>query len=805
MIKTFDRVVMFDGAMGTMLQKKGLKLREVPEGLNITHPDVIESIHREYLAAGSDFVQANTFGANPYKLKNSGYETEDVVRAGVEIARRAASAFSGKGVLLDIGPSGRAMAPVGDAAFDEIYESVARQVRAGAEGCDGIIIETFTDLLEAKASALAALENSDRPVYLTMSFQEDGRTFFGTPVEAMIMTFEGLGLSGLGVNCSLGPAQLAPIVKTLTAHSRLPVIVQPNAGLPVMHDGVSSWDVTPDEFAGWIKQFVDWGVGIVGGCCGTGPDFIARASERIGERRLRGREIIPLCGVCSATRTELFDRTAVIGERLNPTGKKRLKQAIYDRDLDYIVLEAQKQKEQGADVLDVNVGLPDIDEPSVLAEVTSELQGAVDLPLQLDSADARALEAAARRYAGKPMLNSVSGKESSLAAVLPVAKKYGACVLGLTLDDDGIPQTAEARFAVAQKIVNRALALGIPKENIFIDCLTLTASAQQNLVLETIRAVRLVSERLGVKTTLGVSNVSFGLPRRPLVNRTMLAAALANGLSAAIINPGERNMRETLAAWRVLSGQDADAKDYIGYCAENPEETVSAQAAKPAGTVAAERARGGALGEAVARGLKDEARGAAQALIGTRPPLEIIETVLIPALDAVGRDYESQKIYLPQLIKSADAAKSAFDVIKAALAARPEGGAHGGPKVVLATVYGDVHDIGKNIVKVIMENYNFDVIDLGKDVPAEEVTAAVKKSGAKIVGLSALMTTTVASMKDTVAALRSECPGTRVIVGGAVLTPDLARFVGADVYARDAMDTVRAAEEFAKKPQGAES
>lgn len=794
MMKEFDRVVMFDGAMGTMLQKKGLKLREIPESLNVSRPDLIESIHREYFAAGCDFVQTNTFGANPYKLEGTAYETEQVIGAAVKIARRAADAFSGKGILLDVGPSGRAMAPVGDADFDEIYGSVARQVRAGAELCDGILLETFTDLLEAKASALAALENSDKPVFLTMSFQEDGRTFFGTPVEAMIMTFEGLGLSGLGVNCSLGPAQLAPIVKKLTAHSRVPVIVQPNAGLPVVRDGVSGWDVSPGEFANWLGQFVDWGTAFVGGCCGTTPEFLSAANDMIGNRRLRPRKVAPLRGVCSATRVEPFDRTVIIGERLNPTGKKRLKQALYEHDFDYVVLEAQKQKEQGAGVLDVNVGLPDVDEPAMLREVVAELQGAVDLPLQLDSANAAALEAGARRYAGKPLLNSVSGKESSLASVLPVAKKYGACVLGLCLDDGGIPQTAEARFAVAQKILDRAAALGIPKDDVFIDCLTLTASAQQDLALETIKAVRMVSERLAVKTTLGVSNVSFGLPRRPLINRTMLAAALANGLSAAIVNPGEKSVQETLAAWRVLSAQDRDAKEYIDFCAANPEETAFAPRA-----VAAVSERGkfsGGLGEAVARGLKDEARACAAELVKKQPPLEIVEKTLIPALDAVGRDYEAQKIYLPQLIKSADAAKAALEVVKGVLAGDQGGAPRSGSKVIVATVYGDVHDIGKNIVKVIMENYNFDVIDLGKDVSSDAIVAAVKKTGAAVVGLSALMTTTVASMKETIAALRRECPEVRVIVGGAVLTPDLARHVGADRYARDAMDTVRAVEEF---------
>lgn len=794
----FDHVVLLDGAMGTMLQRAGLKLREVPESLNFTRPELIESIHREYFAAGSDFVQTNTFGANPFKLHNSGYETEAVVRVAAAIARKAAGGFTGKGVLLDIGPSGRAMAPVGDASFDEIYDSVARQVRVGADLCDGIIIETFTDLLEAKATALAALENCDKPVYLTMSFQEDGRTFFGTPVEAAIMTFEGLGLSGLGVNCSLGPAALAPIVKKFVTHSRLPVIVQPNAGLPTVRNGVSAWDITPEEFAQWLKKFAEWGAAIVGGCCGTSPEYIRHTSALLAHRDLAERSVTPLHGICSATRVESFDHTVVIGERLNPTGKKKLKQSLYNRDFDYVVLEAQKQREQGADVLDVNAGLPDVNEPELLCAVIDELQAAVDLPLQIDSSNSAALAAAARRYAGKPLLNSVSGKEASLAAVLPVAKKYGAAVLGLTLDDAGIPQKAEERVAVAEKILARAQEMGIPRENVMIDCLTLTASAQQQMAQETLKAVRLAHERLGVKTVLGVSNVSFGLPRRPVVNRTMLAAALANGLSAAIINPGEKNISETVAAWRVLSGEDLGAQRYIDYCAAHPENPQTALPALDTPTQDNVHSSD-ELAEAVARGLKDKARDCAAALLKVQPPLEIIEKRLIPALDAVGRDYEAHKIYLPQLIKSADAAKAALEIVKEALSAQPDETAkRGDSKIVIATVYGDVHDIGKNIVKVILENYNFDVIDLGRDVPVEAVVAAVKQNRASVVGLSALMTTTVASMKETIAALRRECAGTRVIVGGAVLTADLARYVGADVYSRDAMETVRAAEHFTK-------
>lgn len=794
MIDKLNGVLLLDGAMGTMLQRKGLKLREVPESLNVNCPELIESIHREYLAAGSDRVLTNSFGANRYKLAGSGYSTEQVVRAAVAAARRAATVFPDAGVILDIGPSGRAMAPVGDATFDEIYDSVAEQVRAGAEGCCAVLLETFTDLLEMKASALAALENCDLPVYATMSFQQGGRTFFGTSVESMIMTLDGLGLSALGVNCSLGPVQIAPVVETLAKHSRVPVIVQPNAGLPVTRGGVTSWDVTPGEFAGWIRKFVDQGVAIVGGCCGTDPEFIREAAALLGDRSLRPRAIEPLSGVCSASRRESFDGAVIIGERLNPTGKKKLQAALREKNLDYVISEAQTQKEQGASVLDVNAGLPDVDEAALLRGVVQELQGALDLPLQIDSSKPEALEAAVRVYAGKPLINSVSGKASSLAAVLPVVKKYGACVLGLTLDDSGIPQSAEERFAVARRIVDEAVRLGIPKEDVFIDCLTLTASAQQSLVFETLRAVRMVKERLGVKTVLGVSNVSFGLPRRPLVNRTMLALALANGLDAAIMNPGDRGMQDTLAAWRVLSGEDRDSVKFISYCADHPEETAAASAA-PAGAPAEGGDRGD-LACAVARGLKDESRRRADELLKSCSPLEIVEKHLIPALDAVGRDYEAGKIYLPQLIKSAEAAKGAFEAVKDALS-KEQKKSEPVDRVILATVYGDVHDIGKNIVKVIMQNYNFDVIDLGKDVPPEAVVEAVKKHGVKTVGLSALMTTTVASMKDTIALLRKECAGVRVIVGGAVLSADLAHYVGADVYASDAMATVRAAGEFA--------
>lgn len=793
MTKACDRVVLLDGAMGTVLQKKGLKLREIPESLNIRSPEVIESVHRAYFEAGSDFVQTNTFGANPFKLKDTGYETEQIVDAAVNVARRAASHFTGKGVLLDIGPSGRAMAPVGDAQFDEIYRSVARQVRAGADQCDGVLLETFTDLLEAKASALAVLENCRKPVFLTMSFQEDGRTFFGTSLEAMIMTFEGLGLSGLGLNCSLGPRQIAPLVKTLTERSRLPVIVQPNAGMPQVCDGVTRWDVTPDEFALLMKEYAGWGVAYMGGCCGTGPEFIAKTAAALADVTPPRRKIRPLIGICSASRVELFEKKpTLIGEEINPTGKEDLKRALRGGNMEYLLRLAQRQEEQGAQVLDVNVGLPGTDEPALLTRTVLELQGTVTLPLQLDSSNAEALNAAARHYAGKPLLNSVNGKETSLQSVLPVAKKYGACVVGLTLDERGIPPTARGRFAVARKIVRRATALGIPPENIFIDCLTLTASSQPHMTGEMLRALRWVHEKLEVKTLLGVSNVSYGLPRRALLNHTLLTAALANGLDAAILNVGDGDIRETVAAWRLLSGQDQGAEAYLGFCRACGQEKKDSAALQKSSRP--QTAKDG-LADAVRYGLKEEARAFVREELARRAPLEIIEKSLIPVLNAMGQLYEAKEIYLPQLITAADAAKAALDVIKSALS-HGDGKENDAVKVVLATVYGDVHDIGKNIVKVVIENYNYDVIDLGKDVPPEKVVEAVKTSGARIVGLSALMTTTVASMADTVAALRKSCSGVKIIVGGAVLTPELARRTGADVYAGTALETLRALEKF---------
>ena len=810
---TFDdgRIYFFDGAMGSMLQARGLKLREIPEILNLTRPELIRSIHREYLNAGADFITANTFGANRFKLKGTSHTVTEIIQAGLTLAREI-TAVTPALVALDIGSTGRVMYPSGDASFSEIYDAVAEMVNAGKNLCDVILLETFTDLHELKAAVIAARENSDLPIFATMSFESSGRTFFGASPETMTAALEGLGVSALGVNCSLGPGQLVPIVERFCACSHVPVMVQPNAGLPVMTGGKSHYDVEPGEFAEISTRFAEMGAVILGGCCGTTPEHIAVMKRAVTERigHAVKRNVPDDTVVCSPSKIVTFGRKfVVIGERLNPTGKKKLQAALRGGDTGYLLSEAVKQQEQGADILDINAGLPDIDEPAVLTHALTEIQGAVNLPIQIDSSNPIALESAARVCNGKPILNSVNGKPSSLESVLPVAKKYGACVLGLTLDDSGIPESAEDRLRIARIIVDMAESIGIPRRNILIDCLTLTASAQQKLVPETLRAVRLVHDELGVKTVLGLSNVSFGLPRRPLVNRTMMMAAIMSGLDGAIINPGDNDMKETLCAWNLLSGGEQEMQDYIAYCESHPEEApLSASRVPPESggiqfTEGGNASKGGikggndsegkpqdALQSAIIRGLKDESANMTREMLKSATPLEIIENNIVPALDSVGKSYESGKLFLPQLIKSAEAAKSAFEVLSLNMDKAESAGKAKGP-VILATVYGDIHDIGKNIVRTIFENYNFDVVDLGKDVPPEKIVDAVISRGANVVGLSALMTTTVASMKETITKLKESCPAVKVIAGGAVLTPELANYAGADYYAKDAMEGVR--------------
>jgi 5-methyltetrahydrofolate--homocysteine methyltransferase len=780
----------FDGAMGTVLQNRGLELGKLPESYNFTHPNDIEEIHREYLGAGAHFITTNTFGANRYKAEKSPYTVEEIITQAAALAKNAKVSFPDTYIALDIGPSGKVLQPIGDVSFDEIYEVFKEQVVAGEKaGCDVILFETFTDLYELKAAVLAAKENSALPIFCTMSFEENGRTFFGTSIETMVLTLEGLGVSALGVNCSLGPKQLKNIVAKVVEIASVPVIVQPNAGLPVIDGNNAKYDVTSDEFAECMKDFANMGVTILGGCCGTTSEYIKKVADKVSSLCYKPPVKKEITGVCSHSKAVYFEDVVVIGERLNPTGKKVLQAALRKGDMDYVLGEAIKQEEQGAHILDVNMGLPDIDEVSMLKQAVIEVQGIINLPLQIDSSNVKALEAAARVYNGKPIINSVNGKKESLEAVLPVAKKYGACVLGLTLDESGIPSSAEERLEIAKKIVEAALDQGIPKQDILIDCLVVTASAQQELVAETLKAVRLVKEKLGVKTVLGVSNVSFGLPNRPLINKTMLSMALMEGLDAPIMNPGDIGMMETISAYRVLMGKDKDSKEYTAkYLVEKAGEQDTASKTN--------EGQNNNLEQAIISGLKEESKLRASDCLKTIQPLEIIENHIVPALNEVGRRYENQSIYLPQLIKSAEAAKSAFQELQVHLIKNNEEYSLNKTKVLLATVYGDIHDIGKNIVKVIMENYNFDVLDLGKDVPGNKIIKTIKEQDIKIVGLSALMTTTVGSMKEIIKEIRLECPGVKVIVGGAVLTEELSKFVDADYYAKDAMETVRIAQKI---------
>ncbi len=779
------KFLFFDGAMGTLLQRKGLKLGEIPELYNFEHPETIMEIHRDYLEAGANFVTTNTFGANRYKIEKSTYSVAEVVTQAVKLAIKAKEDFKEAQVVLDIGSTGKMLKPIGDTPFEEIYEVFKEQVVAGEQaGCDLVLFETFTDIYELKAAILAAKENTHLPIFATMSFEESGRTFFGTGIEEMVTTLEGLGVTALGVNCSLGPKQLMPIVEKLLRITSTPVLLQPNAGLPIIKEGNASYDITEDEFAQYMREYAQMGVSILGGCCGTSPSYIQkmiRLIEGVNYKPIDDKEIT---AVCSNSMTVVLDDIKIVGERLNPTGKKLLAEMIRKNDLDYLIKEAMKQEEQGAHILDVNVGLPDIDEESTLKNVITELQSVTKLPLQIDSSNIKAIEAATRLYNGKPIINSVNGKKESLDAVLPIAKKYGACVIGLTLDENGIPETAEGRFEIAKKIVTAAEEIGIPKKNIIIDCLVLTASAQQKLVQETLKAVRLVKEKLSVKTMLGVSNVSFGLPNRGLLNKTMLALALAHGLDAAIMNPGDEAMTEIIDSFRVLMNYDEEAKDYIE---KNRDRVQAKEMNLPV------QEQSFSIEQAIIQGLRDQARLEAIELLKNEHPMDIIEKYIIPTLNKVGKDYEKQILFLPQLIKSAEAAQYIFQEIKMALMEEQNSEAKQ-EQIVLATVYGDIHDIGKNIVKVILENYNYALIDLGKDVPKEEVLKAVRESEVKLLGLSALMTTTVASMKETIELVKQECPWCKVVVGGAVLTEELAYSIGADYYAKDAMETVRAAD-----------
>ncbi|MGN0665687.1 MAG: homocysteine S-methyltransferase family protein [Huintestinicola sp.] len=792
-----NQFIFLDGAMGTMLQAKGLKAGDIPELLNLTHPDLIREIHTGYLEAGSMIVYANTFGANRYKLEGCGHSVEEIIGSGVKNARKACedhTARTGKPAYtaLDIGPIGQLLEPTGSLTFEEAYDIFKEQIIAGKEA-DVIVFETMTDLYEVKAAVLAAKENSDKPVICTMTFEQNMRTFTGCSVASMALTLQGLGADAIGVNCSLGPDELYPVVKQLTGWLELPVVVKPNAGLP---DPVTNtYNVSPEDFAESAAKFADIGVKIFGGCCGTSPDYIKALTDKLSGRKFTKQEVSIPAAVCTPANAVVIDQPRIIGERINPTGKKRFKEALIKGDIEYILGQAVEQVKAGADILDVNVGLPDIDEKSMMVKVIKQLQSVTDLPLQIDSTIPEVLEAALRVYNGKPIVNSVNGEEQSLCNVLPLVKKYGAAVVGLTLDENGIPKTADERFAIAERIMNRAMTLGIPKQDIYIDCLTLTASAEQAAVMETVKALHRVKTELGLKTVLGVSNISFGLPNRELINSNFLQICLANGLDLPIINPNAYLMTGAVRAYKLLANIDVNSADFIASYANSTVSFSGAQqtASAPSASSAGEKRDGGNdIFYAVENGLKNEGAKITEKLLETTDAMTIIDEMLIPALDKAGENFEKGKIFLPQLILSAGVAQAAFEVIKTKMTKEDSAPVSKG-KVVLATVKGDIHDIGKNIVKVLLENYGFDVIDLGRDVEYQAVVDAVKESGAKLVGLSALMTTTLKSMEETIALIHENKLDCKVVVGGAVLTPEYADKIKADFYAKDAKDTVDAA------------
>lgn len=760
-----------------MIQAAGIDAGHVPELLNLTDPETIMNIHRRYAESGSDIIYANTFGANRYKLNGTGHSVEEVISAGIANAKKAV----GEKVLvaLDLGPIGQLLEPSGILTFEEAYDCYKEQVLAGKDA-DIIVLETMTDLYEVKAALLAAKENSDKPVLVTMSFEENQRTFTGVSPECMIATVEGLGADALGVNCSLGPVELMPVVEKICLFSKIPVIAKPNAGLP---DPITNlFNVGAEEFAESASKLADLGVKIFGGCCGTTPAHIAAVKKALEGKKYSPRKVTRTSGVCSAVNYVEISQPRVIGERINPTGKKRFKEALIANDMDYILGQAVEQIHAGADILDVNVGLPDIDEKSMMVSAVKAIQGICDTPLQLDSTIPEVLEAGLRVYNGKPIVNSVNGEEKSLEAILPLVKKYGAAVVGLTLDKDGIPKKAEGRIAIAKKILDRALALGIPREDVYIDCLTLTASAEQDGVTETLNALKYVRNEMGLQTVLGVSNISFGLPNREMITRTFLTMALNEGLTLPIINPNVESIMGAVRAYKLLKGIDRDCIEFVNWYGNNA-------AASPAKSAPEQGKNSPELKYAVENGLKNDAVKAAELLLETTDSMAIINDYLIPALDAAGEKFEKGTIFLPQLILTAGAAQACFEVIKSKLPSAENSPVSKG-KVVLATVKGDIHDIGKNIVKVLLESYGFTVIDLGRDVDKQTVLEAAVKHQVKLVGLSALMTTTLGAMEETIRLLNEKYPQCKTVVGGAVLTASYAKKINADFYAKDAKETV---------------
>lgn len=795
-----SNTILLDGGMGTMLQAAGLKLGARPEELNITDPALIEGIHEQYAAAGSRIINANTFGASAHKLAGSAYTLEQIITAGIENCKRACAPY-GALTALDVGPLGELLEPSGTLAFEDAVAEYARIVKAGeAAGADLIFFETYTDLYELKAALLAAKENTHLPILASMSFEAGGRTFTGCTVESFAATARGLGADAVGINCSLGPKEIFPMAKRLAeaVPGNFPVFVKPNAGLP-RADG-SGYDITPQLFALQMKPYRELHLFAAGGCCGTTPEFIKLLNGTFaGCTPGRPAHRMPSV-LCTPVDTVTVDGITVVGERINPTGKKRFQQALREGDMNYVLEQAVSQAEAGAQILDVNVGAPGVDEPVLMEQVVKALQSVTSLPLQLDSSNVEALARGLRVYNGKPIVNSTNGEPEKLAAILPLCKKYGAAIVGLAIDEKGIQPKAADRVAIARRITEAALAAGIPREDIYIDCLTLTASAQQEDVLATVQALEACKKELGVRTVLGVSNISFGLPCRTYLNTTFLTMAMYAGLDLAIMNPSSEEMMAAVYAYNVLTNRDKQSTKYIERFADRvPASTALAQAAKavPAASAAEAEHTGpyAALMKAVEKGLKGDAAAHTRALLAEKQPLEVVDEALIPALDIVGAKYEKGTLFLPQLLQAASAAQSAFEEIKTAIAQKGEGSASKG-RIVLATVKGDVHDIGKNIVRVILENYGFEVLDLGRDVPVETVVDTVREKDVHLVGLSALMTTTLKSMEETIAALHAAGLDCKIMVGGAVLTPEYAEKIGADWYAKDAKRSADIAKEF---------
>ena len=788
-----NHILYLDGGTGTLLQEAGLAAGEATELWSISHPDTLVKIHRDYFNAGSNVVSANTFGAN--SLKYSDTELEAIIKASMENVIRAkaeSSAPQPKWVALDLGPTGRMLKPYGDLDFEDAVEIFAKTVRLGARyGAELISIQTMNDSYETKAALLAAKENSDLPIFVENAYGEDGKLMTGAEPLSMIAMLEGMGADAIGINCSLGPQALFGVARDYLKYSSLPVIFKPNAGLPEIKDGRAVYDISSDRFASDIAALVKEGVGIIGGCCGTTPEYISALVEATREISAPIVKDKGITAVSSYTHAVTFGSSPIlIGERINPTGKKRIKEALRAGDMGYILNEGIAQGDAGCHILDVNVGLPEIDEPFMLKRTVCELQAIINLPLQIDTSDTAAMEAALRVYNGKAMINSVNGKRESMGAVFPIAKKYGGLIVALTLDEGGIPDTAEGRLEIAKKILSVASEYGISKKDIIFDPLALTVSADDNAGRETLRAVELISKELGCHTSLGVSNVSFGLPMRDIINSSFFTLAMGKGLSAAIMNPHSVGMMNAYHSFLALNGKDSGCRGYINYAGTLVENsTVISNDRKP------ELSGDSELKNAIIKGLKDSAREITCTMLDSVNPLDIVQNEIIPALNTVGVGFEEKRIYLPQLLMSAESAKAAFEEIKARM---PKEKSKSGCAFVIATVKGDIHDIGKNIVKLLLENYGFEVYDLGRDVAPEAVAQAVSDLKAPLLGLSALMTTTVPAMEETVNLVRKTSPECKIVVGGAVLTREYAEKMGADKYAKDAMEAVRYAEEINK-------